>query len=103
MGVLPKNENVSSEMVEIMSHYHQYVPMTEFNDTEVLEGSGEQINMINSVTLQCVFMWRSTNCIARARLAKNVRDNAESPSEQLEGLIPVVLDWHAKQALLGVS
>ena len=89
-------------MVEIMSHHHQYVPMTEFNDTEVLEGSGEQINMINSVTLPLLFGGDQLTA-ARARLAKNVRDNAESPSERLEGLIPVVLDWHAKQALLGVS
>lgn len=32
LGILPRDENKSSEMVEILSHLHQYLPMLEFTE-----------------------------------------------------------------------
>ena len=39
---------------------------------------------------------------ARARGSQRVRSNSERGKDRLEGLQPVVEDWHAKVALLGV-
>ena len=32
LGVIPKNENVGGEMIEIMEYCHQYVPLKTVND-----------------------------------------------------------------------
>ena len=40
---------------------------------------------------------------ARARGSQRIRSNSERGKDQLEGLQPVVEDWHAKVCLLGVS
>ena len=39
---------------------------------------------------------------ARARGSQRVRSNSERGKDRLEGLQPVVEDWHAKVCLLGV-
>ncbi len=39
----------------------------------------------------------------RARGGKDIRSNSERGKDRLEGLIPVVEDWHAKVCLFGVS
>ena len=39
----------------------------------------------------------------RARGGKDIRSNSERGKDRLEGLTPVVEDWHAKVCLLGVS
>ena len=39
---------------------------------------------------------------ARARGSQRVRSNSERGKDQLQGLQPVVEDWHAKVCLLGV-
>lgn len=39
---------------------------------------------------------------ARARGTQWVRSNSERGKDQLQGLQPVVEDWHAKVCLLGV-
>lgn len=40
---------------------------------------------------------------ARARGSQRIRSNSETGRARLEGLQPVVEDWHAKVVLLGVS
>ena len=40
---------------------------------------------------------------ARTRGSKRIRSNSLRGKERLEGLVPVVEDWHAKVCLLGVS
>lgn len=39
---------------------------------------------------------------ARARGSQQIRCNSERGKDRLEGLQPVVEDWHAKVCLLGV-
>ena len=41
--------------------------------------------------------------VARARGAQKAKANATSPLGRLDGLVPMVEDWHAKVVLLGVS
>ena len=40
--------------------------------------------------------------VARARGAKALRANHETATDRLEGLSPVVEDWHARQTLMKV-
>ena len=37
-----------------------------------------------------------------ARESKNIRSNSARGSDRLEGLLPVVEDWHTKVCLIGV-
>ena len=85
-----------------MAHHHMYVPMVEFEETKVVNTSGECVQLRNAIAIPLLFGGDQLT-VARARLAKNIRDNSETPTDRFEGLIPVVEDWHAKQALLGVS
>lgn len=39
----------------------------------------------------------------RSRSCKTSHDNSDTPHERLDGLEPVVEDWHVKQSLYGVS
>ncbi len=39
---------------------------------------------------------------ARARGSQRIQSNSERGKDRLEGLQPVVEDWHAKACLLGV-
>lgn len=41
--------------------------------------------------------------VARIRGTQILRDTHDSPCERLEGLVPVVEDWHARMALLKVG
>ena len=40
---------------------------------------------------------------ARTKGCKRIRSNAERGKERLEGFTPLVEDWHAKGAFLGMS
>ena len=41
--------------------------------------------------------------VERARGSQRISDNSKTGVERLEGLSPVVEDWHAKMCLLEVS
>ena len=41
--------------------------------------------------------------VARIRGAKVLRDTHDTPTDRLEGVLPVVEDWHARMTLLKVS
>ena len=40
---------------------------------------------------------------ARARSGQRIRSNSLRGKDRLEGMVPVIEDWHAKVCLLGVS
>ena len=39
----------------------------------------------------------------RARGAQHIRENSDRKRHCLEGIIPIIEDWHAKMCLVGVS
>ena len=39
----------------------------------------------------------------RARGAQHIRENSDRKRHRLEGIIPIIEDWHAKMCLVGVS
>ena len=85
--MIPKNENVTEEMVEILESLHNYVPVVNTNGEErydpVLLG-GDQLTS------------------ARAITAKKTRVTSRGLTG-LRGLVPFASDWHAKVNYEGVS
>lgn len=104
LGVLLKNENVLTEMVDILDALHKYVPgctSTQSIDFDTHGGS------IRSVDVQVQFFTHiliggDQLTASRIRSAQRVLRNSESRNERLEGFIPVIEDWHTKMCFLEV-
>lgn len=82
LGVIPKNENVAEEMVEIMDKMSEYIPELQ------AEGSEE------SEVYPLAFAGDMLTA-ARARTAQEIRVTS-SGKKALRGLFPIAADWHAK-------
>ncbi len=88
-------------MVSILESLHQYVP-THHQEKKVDISSEQQ------VTLQVdefhhILLGGDQLTVARVGGAQRIRENSESASAGLQGFVPVVEDWHAKQCFMGVS
>ena len=88
LGVILKNENINGEMIEIMETLHQYVPT---------KNVGSSIEIAEHY----LFGGDQLTC-ARARSAKRHRQDSATAIERLEGLLPVIEDWHTKMCLFEV-
>ena len=82
LGVLPHNEQYTEEMVSILEHLHQYVPVCRQSEGQVENYSpipfgGDQLTA------------------ARATTAKKARVTSQG-KRALRGLVPFCADWHAK-------
>ena len=102
LGVLSKNENKRDDMVEIMSHLHQYVPSVAYLENFSIQGMGVSVQVPRAILHKILFGGDQLTA-ARARAAQRIRVNSTSPQEKLEGLIPCSEDWHTKLNLLGVG
>ncbi len=92
LGVLLKNENKGDEMVEIMSHLHQYVPSYEYAKKTYQTCTGElQVSLDHLVK---IFFGGDQLTAARARGSKRARVNSLSKVTRLEGIVPCAEDWH---------
>ena len=102
MGILPKNENKSSEMVEILTHLHQYVPIQEYTETTMVPETDESVD-VSKAFVHSIFLGGDQLTANRARNAIKAKANEDTPTLRLEGLVAVVEDWHTKLNFLGVS
>ncbi len=50
LGVLAKNENLGDDMVDIMLHLHQYVPLTQTTKQLFVPSIGEEVDIMSSIT-----------------------------------------------------
>ena len=97
-----KNENKTEEMVQILDILHKHVPSkTTTQEFEVVEEE-------STVTLQLnhfahIQAGGDQLSVARIHGCQKVRSNAECGTECLEGLVPVVEDWHTKMCFMKVS
>lgn len=97
-----KDEKKLDEMVHVLEHLHQYVPTVSREEKADVPGTEQQ------VTLQVhdfhqVLLGEDQLTVARIRGAQRIRVSSESASARLQGFIPVVEDWNAKQCLMGIS
>ena len=102
MGIIPKNENKSGEMIEIMNHLMQYVPTVETDANIVIESTEETVPLKKFLSHR-ILLGGDQLTAARARSAVKNVGNGNSSIGKLLGLIPVIEDWHTKLLLLVVS
>lgn len=102
LGILPKNENKGEDMVAIMAHLHQYAPLVEENQDYYVSSIDKTVK-VTRARARPILIGGDQLTVARARGAQKATANALSPSDRLEGLVPMVEDWHAKVTLLSVS
>ena len=93
-----KNENKNSEMIDIMSHFHQYVPLLQQQNTDQ-----EADISSNRETLHPLLFGGDQLTVARARGCQELRMNSDTTSGRLHGLVPTAEDWHTLVTLLVVS
>lgn len=101
LGIIPKNETKNDEMVDIMAHMHQYIPIVESSEEVYVPSLDENIEFYKARSFPIIVAGDQLTA-ARARGAKKAKCNSDSPTSRFEGLIPTATDWHTKQALLGV-
>ena len=88
LGVILKNENLKSEMIEIMDELQGYAPIS-------TDSCGETVH-------QLLFGGDQLTA-ARARGCAELRINSDTPTGRLTTLLPVAEDWHTLVTLLTVS
>ena len=101
LGILLKNEYKGSEMIEILTHLHQYVPLKEFTK-EMFIPSIEKVVTKQDTVLSNILFGGDQLTAARARGAIRAMSNGSTAAARLQGMIPVSEDWHAEVAFLGV-
>lgn len=102
LGIILKNENKNSEMVEIMSEIHKYVPLKAHNVTYTVADNNEVVSITND-KLHPILLGGDQLTCARARSAKKAKINSVDPSSRLDGIHAVSADWHTKLNLLEVT
>ena len=95
LGTLPKCETSHEDMIAIMEHLQQYVPLETVSSTINVKGIGEK-EVLND-HFHHVLLGGHLNVPEEASMS------GATQRERLEGLKPVIEDWHAKVCLLGVS
>lgn len=101
MGVIIKNDNKQDDMISIMEHLLKHVPAVTVDNNVVDPESGETIT-VKSQKLHHVLFGGDQLTAERVRGCRRTRSNATNTAEKLQGLIPVIEDWHSKVALLKV-
>jgi L1 cell adhesion molecule like protein len=102
LGVLFKNETSHEDMIDIMSHLQQYVP-TDTTEDEVLNPFTNEPFKVHIDKFYHILFGGDQLTVERAIGSKKERFNEARGIERLDGLLPVVEDWHAKVAFLKVS
>ena len=77
LGVLNKDKNVSSDMIDILSYFHQFVPG---NDTEIVRPA---LSFVDELTFE------------REHNAQEDQRDSSSPSKRFERLITYIADFRA--------
>ena len=95
-----KNENKTDEMVDILDDLHKYVP-SERSTQEFLIAPGKVFSL-QLDHFSHVLLGGDQLTVARIRGAQRIRRNSYNGRDRVEGLVPVVEDWHAKVCFLKV-
>ena len=97
LGIHLLNENKVDEMCMIMKSLHKYVPKATHQITY------QDNSPISEEFFHGVLFGGDQLTVCRSRAAQAARCNDDNPVERLEGLIPVVEDWHARLTLMRVG
>ena len=105
LGVLFKSEQKHEDMLSIMeSTQQQYAPFTIVQKVvHAVTEEGEEDVTVDEVQFHPLLFGGDQLTAERLCSCKTSCDNSDTPHERLDGLEPVVEDWHVKQSLYGVS
>ena len=98
MGVNLQDENKLEEMSKITEHYMTYVPTVEAKGHLVLPNEDSLIQ--HSFPF---FFGGDQLTVVRIHGTQPLRDSHDKLTDRLEGLLPVVEDWHTRMVLMKVS
>ena len=101
MGVLLYSENKLDEMSKILEHFMQFVA-TVPKEGRVLLPNGSFLDYDNTRFFR-ILVGGDQLTAARIRGTQAQRHLQDKAVDRLEGVIPVVEDWHARMALMKVS
>lgn len=88
-------------MCDIMDKIHEYVPSKHVTESFSLF-EGEADVEIDEEFFHQILLGGDQLTVARARGSIAARLDHLTRRERLEGILPVIEDWHAKQCLLKV-
>ena len=101
MGVLLHDENKLDGMNNILQHFMKYVP------TLTREGEmplpDENVFTFDDTTFSKILFGGDQLTAARMRGTQTLLVLTTTPTDRLEGVIPVLEDWHSRMALVDVS
>lgn len=100
--MLFKNEISHEDMIAIMTHLQQYVPCNSTED-EIINPMTNEPEKVYIDQFHYILFGGDQLTVERSAGGKKERNNESRGIDRLEGLIPVVEDWHAKVAFLKVS
>ena len=100
LGVFLKNETTYEEMMDIMYMLHKYVPKVEVTGSYI--GDDGHLKECKVQKMHHLLLGGDQLTVARARGCQKIRGNSIVLTERLEGLQPVIEDWHAKGIFLEV-
>lgn len=103
LGVILKNENVLEEMVAIMEKLQYYIPHKRKTTSVPVPGKADEHESVHHDSFHHILFGGDQLTKVRAEGSQRIRANSHEGLDRLEGVIPVVEDWHAKQCLAGVS
>lgn len=92
-----KNE----EMTDVMKHLQQYVPI-ESEEGEVEDPANGETVKITIDHFHYILFGGDQLTVERAFGVKNSKQNENRGLDRIEGLVPVIEDWHAKVIFLKV-
>ena len=85
-----------------MNHLHQYSPLSETTELHYIPSIDKTVE-VTSARGRPILFGGDQLTVARARGAQKAKVNSTSPSSRLEGLVPMIEDWHSKVVLLKVG
>lgn len=89
-------------MVDILETLHKYVPTTSSEVGFQHPDTGEE-STLKVDHFKHLLVGGDQLTVARIRSAQLVRQNSNTSSDRLEGMVPFIQDWHAKLCFLQVN
>ena len=100
MGVLLLNENKLDEMSKILEHFMAVAPSVAAEGHITLP-NGSKLDF-DDTRFHRILLGGDQLTVARIRGAQSIRASHDHPVERLEGVVPVIEDWHSRMALMKV-
>ena len=100
LGVLLLNENKLDEMSQILTKYMELVPTLPAEGHHVLPN--RSVIDFDDTRFFSILFGGDQLTVARIRGAQSLRDTHDKAIHRLEGVLPVIEDWHTRMTLLKV-